>query len=224
MTDTQGTDRGIRSLADLGQLRFSADGLIPVVAQAEGSGAVLMVAWADRSALEKTLESGQMHYWSRSRQALWRKGETSGHTQEVVSLHTDCDGDTLLAVVRQIGPACHTGEPTCFGAGASPPGPGDSAVEEGLGEAVAALWATLLERNETRPEGSYTARLLGDENLRLKKLGEETVELVTAVARRDPAARIAEEGVDLVYHLLVAMVGAGVPAEALAAELRARRR
>lgn len=238
------SDRRLRRAEDLDILHFGVDGLIPVVAQDRGTGAVLMLAWASRDALEHTLVTGEMHYWSRSRSELWRKGETSGNVQRLVSLHGDCDGDTVLAVVDTAGPACHTQEATCFGEGTerglgSGPGPAGSpaAVAPGspasfpvdpaapsLGTTLQALWDTLAQRNRDRPEGSYTARLLADENLRLKKLGEETAELVTALAKGGPPGRIREEGSDLLYHLLVALLAAGVTPEELAAELEGRRR
>ena len=205
------TDRTLGSPADLDTLRFDDRGLLPVVVQDAETGAVLMVAWANREALERTLATGSMHFWSRSRSELWRKGGTSGNVQHLVSLHADCDGDTLLARVRPAGPACHTGETTCFGAGAAP-----------SGHITDALWQVLVARDRDRPEGSWTTRLLSDENLRLKKLGEETVELVTALVRED--ARAPEEAADLLYHLLVALRGAGFEWEAVKAELEARRR
>lgn len=95
-------------------VRFDGAGLVPVIAQRQGDGEVLMMAWMNRDALARTLETGQMHYWSRSRGRLWRKGETSGHTQRLIELRVDCDGDTLLALIDQTGPACHTGAPNCF--------------------------------------------------------------------------------------------------------------
>ena len=160
------TDRTLRSPADLDGLDFAKqNGLVPVVAQDAEDGRVLMVAWATREALALSLSTGQMHFWSRSRGALWRKGETSGNTLDVVSLHTDCDGDTVLARVRPAGPACHTGEATCFGAMESR---GEAASP---GAVLASLAATLESREKERPQGSYTVRLLDDENLRLKKLG-----------------------------------------------------
>lgn len=192
----------VTSPTHLDPLRFNADGLLPVVAQDAESGAVLMVAWANRQALELTLSTGFMHYWSRSRSALWKKGETSGNFQTVVSLQADCDGDTLLARVTMDGPACHTGEDTCFGpvaAGTIPTQTPDAIL--------ARLWRVLENRSRERPEGSYTTRLLDDENLRLKKLGEETVEVVTALLRKD--ARAPEEVADLLYHLLVALLAEG---------------
>lgn len=196
------TDRTLRAPADLDGLAWDDRGLVPVVAQDASGGAVLMVAWASRDALERTLASGEVWFWSRSRETLWRKGETSGNVLRVRSLHADCDGDTVLALVVPEGPACHTGEATCFGEGASP-GP---AAERP--EVLAELDAVLSERARARPGGSYTTRLLEDENLRLKKLGEETAELVTALARGD-GERIPEEAADLLYHVLVALRGAG---------------
>lgn len=196
-----GADRCIRTPGDLDPLEFNDRGLIPVVAQDVDTGAVLMLAWADRAALQQTLETGFMHYHSRSRNALWKKGATSGSVQEVVSLHGDCDGDTVLARVRQTGEACHTGTATCFGEGvdAGAGGPG--------GDVLTRLQATLETRLRDRPEGSYTSKLLSDENLRVKKLGEESAELIAALTRNDPD--VAEEAADLVYHLMVALLAAG---------------
>ena len=196
------TDRTLRSSADLDGLDFDkAAGLVPVVAQDASDGRVLMVAWADREALERSLSTGKGHFWSRSRAAMWMKGETSGNVLHVESLHVDCDGDTVLMRVRPSGPACHTGEPTCFGEGADPP--------RDAGTILGELDAVLAERQRDRPEGSYTVRLMDDENLRLKKLGEETAELVAALAKLD-TERAAEEAADLLYHLLAALRGTGV--------------
>ena len=221
------TDRTLRSAQDLDGLDFAKHaGLVPVVAQDAADGRVLMVAYATREALEKSLVTGMMHFWSRSRRALWRKGETSGNVLRVVSLHADCDGDTVLARVAPTGPACHTGESTCFGAYAAPLGVEAGALARPSAAAhdvLAALDATLAARQADRPEGSYTVRLLDDENLRLKKLGEETAELVTALAKND-GERIPEEAADLLYHLLAALRGAGVPLGAVMTALEARRR
>jgi phosphoribosyl-ATP pyrophosphohydrolase/phosphoribosyl-AMP cyclohydrolase len=210
---TEGTHRRITSPSELAGLRFAADGLIPVVTQDASSGAVLMVAWSSREALERTLETGFMHYWSRSRGELWKKGETSGNLQALKGLYQDCDGDTLLAQVSMSGPACHTGDPTCFGAIES-----DARSDAGV---LAELWQVLEARDRDRPEGSYTTRLLQDENLRLKKLGEELVEFVTALLRNE--TRASEEAADLIYHLLVALKGAGRSWDEVAAELERRR-
>ena len=173
------------------------NGLVTVVTQDARSGAVLMVAHADREALERSIATGEMHYRSRSR-GLWHKGATSGNRQRIISLTADCDGDAVLARVTTLGPACHTGEVSCFG---------DVAL---AADALGALDATIASRAAGEGDGeSYTRRLLDDRNLRLKKLGEETAELVTACADGD-AARATAEGVDVVYHLLVALQALGV--------------
>jgi phosphoribosyl-ATP pyrophosphohydrolase/phosphoribosyl-AMP cyclohydrolase len=187
----------------LDALRFDARGLVPVIAQHALTGEVLMLAWADRAALERTLDERVMWYWSRSRNALWKKGETSGNVQRLVSLHHDCDSDALLARVLPDGPTCHTGAWSCF---AAPP-------------TLAALDATIEER--TRSGAGYTGRLLGDGNLRLKKLGEEAVELALACGRGDVEG-VAEEGADLLYHVMVACRAAGVPTAAVLAVLEQR--
>jgi phosphoribosyl-ATP pyrophosphohydrolase/phosphoribosyl-AMP cyclohydrolase len=169
-------------------------GLVTVVAQDSVTGGVLMVALSNREAMERTLATGDMHYFSR-RRGLWHKGATSGNTQRVVSLTADCDGDTVLALVEPRGPACHTGAVSCFnGAG---------------GDALSTLDRTLAERAAGGHAGSYTRRLLADRNLRLKKLGEEMAELVTACADGD-RDRATEEAADVVYHTLVALRALGV--------------
>jgi phosphoribosyl-ATP pyrophosphohydrolase/phosphoribosyl-AMP cyclohydrolase len=188
-------------------------GLVTVVTQDARTGAVLMVAQADLEALERTIATGEMHYHSRTR-GLWHKGATSGNVQRLVSLTPDCDGDTVLARVIPAGPACHTGAPTCFGTVDS----GDPArdVLERL-DAVIAERATTSEE----PGASYTRRLLGDRNLRLKKLGEECAELITACADGNRAGAIGE-GADLIYHALVALRGVGVSLQDVTAELERR--
>lgn len=203
------TDRRLHSAADLDALRFDGRELLPVVAQDASSGRVLMVAWANKLALVKSLETGELHFWSRSREALWKKGETSGNVLEVRSLHADCDADTVLALVDPTGPACHTGEASCFGADAT-------GVLDGL-------WSVIEERARTLPEGSYTTKLLRDENLRLKKLGEETAELIVALARGD-GGRVPEEAADLIYHMLAALKASGVELGAVLDALDGRRR
>lgn len=170
-------------------------GLVTVVAQHALSGEVLMVAHGDAESMQRTAETGLMHYRSRSR-GLWKKGQTSGHTQRVVSLTADCDADAVLARVLPDGPACHNNTPSCFdGAPAA--------------EALGALDRTLSERKASLPTGSYTRRLYEDRNLRLKKLGEEAAELVVALADGD-GARAAEEAADLTYHVLAALKAAGL--------------
>jgi phosphoribosyl-ATP pyrophosphohydrolase/phosphoribosyl-AMP cyclohydrolase len=193
---------------DLNALDFEkGSGLVTVVAQDASTGQVLMVAFASREALERTLASGEMHYQSRSR-GLWHKGGTSGNTQRVVTLSADCDGDAVLARVIPAGPACHTGAPTCFG---------DIAADT-----LAELDATIDERADAGGTGSYTARLLADRNLRLKKIGEEASEFVTACADGD-TERANEEAADVLYHLLVALHAAGGSLGAVRETLRSRR-
>jgi phosphoribosyl-ATP pyrophosphohydrolase/phosphoribosyl-AMP cyclohydrolase len=191
---------------------FDASGLVPVVAQDRASGDVLMVAWANAEALERTAETGLAHFWSRSRNALWRKGETSGHTLRVVEARRDCDGDTLLFVVSPAGPACHTGTRTCFGE--------ESPTAAGMLDELARVVA---ERASAPVEESYTARILakGPDHV-LKKIGEEATEVVLA-ARVQSDDRLAEETADLLYHLLVALHQRGLPLSRVMDELRKRR-
>ena len=195
----------MNGLLDLDALDFAkAGGLVTVVAQDATTGSVLMVAHADREALSRCLATGEMHYTSRSRGA-WHKGATSGNVQRIVSLAADCDGDAVLARVRPAGPACHTGATSCF--------PDAALAADALGaldEVIAGRAALMPGPGEPAPASpSYTRRLLGDRNLRLKKLGEEAVELATACADGDPV-RGAEEGADLLYHTLVALRAIGV--------------
>lgn len=212
------SDRSIQSPDDLDSIDFAkGGGFVPVVVQDAASLEVRMVGWANRQAAEATLATGTVHFWSRSRGELWRKGETSGNALELESLHADCDGDTVLARVTPSGPTCHTGERSCFGeveVEADEAGGGSSSALERLD-------ATLSARQAERPEGSYTVRLLDDPNLRLKKLGEESAELVAALATAD-AGRAVEEAADLLYHTVVALRAEGVGIPALLAELERR--
>lgn len=184
-------------MIDLDRLDFAkGNGLVSVIAQDVRSGAVLMLAFADREALERTLASGELHLFSRTR-GPWHKGATSGNVLRVRELVADCDGDAVLARVEPAGPACHTGARTCFG-------------EAARGDALAALDATIAAR-AAAPAGTgagYTQKLLADRNLRLKKIGEEASELVTACADGD-VARATEEAADLIYHALVALRAVG---------------
>ncbi|MCA9759247.1 MAG: imidazole glycerol phosphate synthase subunit HisF [Candidatus Eisenbacteria bacterium] len=215
--ESPGIEREIRTRSDLDRVRF--DPLVPVVTQDYRSGEVLMVAWADREAMEATLDTGEMHYHSRSRGELWRKGETSGNTQRVVLLAHDCDADTILARVEPKGPACHTGEVSCFGQVAA--------------SGVAGLLRTLrarraeLEANDGSADPpaslSYTQRLLGDENLRIKKIGEEAAEVIHAILRRSEEDVVAESA-DLVLHLAVALEAKGTDFGKVLEELERRRR
>ena len=205
-------------MIDLDSLDFTkSDGLVTVVAQDALSGAVLMVAHADREALERTIETGEMHYHSRSR-GLWRKGSTSGNTQRLVSLSADCDGDSVLARILPAGPACHTGARSCFGdtaLAADALGELDATIESRAGEIAPNAGAPA----PAKP--SYTRKLLDDRNLRLKKIGEEAAELVTAFADND-RQRAIEESSDLFYHMLVALRAAGASIGDVRAELARR--
>jgi phosphoribosyl-ATP pyrophosphohydrolase/phosphoribosyl-AMP cyclohydrolase len=191
---------------------FDANGLVPVVVQDHASGDVLMVAYANAEALRRTAESGMAHFWSRSRQALWRKGETSGHELHVREVRADCDRDTLLMVVDPIGPSCHTGTRTCFGDG--------TATAAGVLDEVRRVIAS---RAAERPEGSYTVRLL-DKGLdhTLKKVGEEATEVILA-AKGESDERLAEEAADLVFHVLVALHQRGLGPGDVLEVLRRRR-
>ncbi len=193
-------------------LVFDDAGLLPVVVQDRASGDVLMVAWANAEALERTAETGLAHFWSRSRKTLWRKGETSGNGLRIVEARADCDRDTLLLVVDPEGPACHTGTRTCFGE--------TSPTAAGMLEELARVVA---ERADAPPEESYTARLLskGPDQV-LKKIGEEATEVVLA-GRAQSDERLAEETADLLYHLLVALRLREVPLARVMDELRRRR-
>lgn len=186
------------------------DKLIPVIAQDAVSNDVLMLAWADRRALAATRRTGYMHYHSRSRGKLWKKGETSGHVQKVESLHYDCDRDTILARVRQTGPACHKNQYSCFS-----PRP----FGGGLGE----LEGVLRERAARPAKGSYTRKLLADPGLRGEKLLEETSELIAAGKtrrRRD----ITAEAADVLYHLMVELTAHGLSLADVEKELGRRRK
>jgi len=199
---------------DLAALDFQkGNGLVSVVTQDALTGAVLMTAFADREALEQTVATGEMHYRSRTR-GLWHKGATSGNVQRVVSLEADCDRDAVLARVTPAGPACHAGTFSCFA---------DTAP---VADMLSAVDATIRVRAESMDDSgatpTYTQRLLADRNLRLKKLGEEAAELVTACADGN-AARATEEAADLMYHSLVALRALGVGLDEVRAALAARR-
>lgn len=185
-------------------------GRVTVVTRDARTGAVLMVAHADREAIERTEATGEMHYTSRTR-GLWRKGETSGNVQKVVRLTPDCDADAVLADVVPAGPACHDGTVSCF-----------REVGEASG-AFARVDAVVRARAETGEDTSYTRKLLADRNLRLKKLGEESAELVMACADGD-RTRAVEEAADVVYHLTVALRALGVGLAEVGAALDRRAR
>jgi phosphoribosyl-ATP pyrophosphohydrolase/phosphoribosyl-AMP cyclohydrolase len=205
---------GLWAALDPAALRYDERGLVPGVVQDLASGAVLMLAYADRRAVELTLATGEAHFYSRSRQALWRKGETSGNTLAVVEAVADCDGDALLLRARPAGPTCHRGTRSCFE-------PNAAALELGWLARVAA------DRRGADPERSYTARLLAAGVERVaQKVGEEAVETVVAAlaaaAHPERRGELVGESCDLLYHLLVLLLAAGVPPAELAAELARR--
>ena len=186
---------------ELDALHFDDHGLIPCIVQDWTTGEVLTLAYMNAESLELTLQTGETHFFSRSRQELWHKGATSGHTQTVRALRYDCDGDALLALVEPRGPACHTGERTCFHRGQVAPAAPH--------EALPTLERTVADRATLRPEGSYTTRLLDDPQLIGEKVQEEAEEVARA-ARSESDERVAEEAADLIYHLTVLLRGRGL--------------
>lgn len=205
----------------LDELKWDGDGLIPAVVQETETGEVLMVAWMDREALAKTLESGLAHFWSRSRRALWRKGETSGHTQHVDGLYADCDRDTLLVQAHQDGVACHTGARSCFftrlegGAAPRASGAGPAMLE--------VLERVLQSRKVERPSGSYAAGLFERGEAQIcRKIGEEATEVVTAALGGEGDARLVSEVADLWFHTMVLLASRGIPLRRVFEELARR--
>ena len=197
------------------EINFDENGLVPCVVQHAGTGEVLTLAYMNREALERTRDSGETWFWSRSRGELWHKGETSGNVQHVKELRWDCDADALLALVEPAGPACHTGERTCFHNGQlEPPVPA---------EAVPVLERTIARRNAERPEGSYTAELLAEPGRIGDKIREEAEEVASAAAG-ETDARVAAEAADVLYHLAVLLASRGLGFEDAFAELNGRRR
>ena len=185
-------------------------GLVAAIVRDARSGAVLMLAWMNEESLERTLDSGETWFWSRSRRELWHKGATSGATQRVIRIATDCDGDALLIDVEPHGPACHTGVRSCFGDDANGP--------------LAKLMATLRQRNEERPAGSYSTSLFDrGRPAILKKVGEEAAEVIVAAAA-EGRERLISETADLVYHLSVLLVSENLDWSDIVAELEARSR
>jgi phosphoribosyl-ATP pyrophosphohydrolase/phosphoribosyl-AMP cyclohydrolase len=181
-------------------LAYDERGLVPCVVQDWGTGEVLTLAYMNAQALARTRETGELHLYSRSRQELWHKGATSGNTQAVRALRVDCDGDTLLALVEPAGPACHTGERTCFHRGELTPA--------APSEVLAALERTVGKRARSRPPGSYTVELLDDPQLIGAKVMEEAEEVARA-AREESSQRVDEEAADVIYHLIVLLHSRG---------------
>jgi phosphoribosyl-AMP cyclohydrolase / phosphoribosyl-ATP pyrophosphohydrolase len=193
-------------------INFDDHGLVPCVMQDWRSGEVLTLAYMNEEALQRTLESGEVHFYSRSRQEIWHKGATSGNIQRLKQLRYDCDGDAIVALVEPAGPACHTGERSCFyrdlqgsadpGVDA-PPAPGEPLPA--TYEALATLERTLIERRRERPEGSYSVELFDDPGLAADKVSEEAAEVVKAV-ESESEERVAEEAADVLYHLAALML------------------
>jgi phosphoribosyl-AMP cyclohydrolase / phosphoribosyl-ATP pyrophosphohydrolase len=182
------------------EIRYDDNGFVPVIVQDWTTGEVLTLAYANEQALARTRETGELHLWSRSRDELWHKGATSGNTQAVRALRVDCDGDAVLALVVPAGPACHTGERTCFHNGdVEPLAPH---------EALPALTRTLAQRAQEQPAGSYTTTLLADPPLIAEKVLEEAEE-VTRAAREESDERLDEETADVLYHLMVLLRSRG---------------
>ncbi len=214
----------------LEQVKFDESGLVPVVAQDHATGEVLTLAYANAESLRLTVETGDLHFYSRSREEIWRKGETSGNVLKLRQLRYDCDGDALVALVEPTGPACHTGERSCFyrelGGSASTEVDAPAVMGEPAPvahEALATLERTLRSRAGERPEGSYTVELLDNPKLIGEKVEEEAEEVVRA-AREETDERVAEEAADLLYHLAVLLASRKVPQSAAMEVLNGRRR
>ncbi|HET9720808.1 MAG TPA: bifunctional phosphoribosyl-AMP cyclohydrolase/phosphoribosyl-ATP diphosphatase HisIE [Solirubrobacteraceae bacterium] len=180
---------------DDAQINYDERGLVPCIVQDWRTGEVLTLAYMNAEALERTRDTGEMHFWSRSRQELWHKGATSGNIQRVRALRYDCDADALLALVEPQGPACHTGQRSCFHRG-------DPQSDHAPFAALPALERTIAERARHRPESSYTAQLLADPAHIGEKVQEEAEEVARA-ARQESDERVAEEAADVLYHLSV---------------------
>jgi phosphoribosyl-AMP cyclohydrolase / phosphoribosyl-ATP pyrophosphohydrolase len=211
-------------------IRFDESGLVPCVAQDWRSGEVLTLAYMNEEALRRTRETGEVHFFSRSRDELWRKGESSGNVMRVRQLRYDCDGDAVVALVEPAGPACHTGERSCFYrelGGSAAPEPDAAAVpgepEPAPHEAGAVLERTLQARRDERPQGSYTVELLDDPPRIGDKLREEADEVARA-AGSESDERVADEAADLLYHLQVLMLSRDMPLSAALEALNGRRR
>ena len=196
------------------EIAFDENGLVPCVVQDARTGEVLTLAYMNEEALERTRETGEVHFFSRSRDELWRKGETSGNVMRLEGIRYDCDADALLALVDPSGPACHTGERTCFHRGDMDPA---------AHEALPALERTVAARAAEKPEGSYTAELLADPQRIGEKVREEAAEVADA-AGGEPEDRVAAEAADVLYHLTVLLASRGLSLDHAFRELNGRRR
>jgi phosphoribosyl-ATP pyrophosphohydrolase/phosphoribosyl-AMP cyclohydrolase len=200
-------------------VRFDDQGLVPAIVQHARSGEVLMLGYMNEAALQRTLESGLVTFWSRSRQAIWQKGETSGNHLRMVEIRQDCDGDALLVLAEPVGPTCHTGEPTCFHRQLDGEKVRGRAPASGM---VTELSDLIARRATERPDGSYVVKLLDGGVDRIgKKIGEEAAEVIIA-AKNNSAPELTWELADLLFHSMVLLAKQGVPIEAIWAELRRR--
>lgn len=202
---------------NIGILKFGEDGLVPVVTQSYYSGKILMQAYANREAIEETIKSGYATYYSRSRKSLWKKGEISGNLQRVVDIKVDCDEDSLIYTVIEEGPACHTGQPTCFYRSLVT----TQAKPDGF-EILHTLYSLAAERKNNMPENSYITSLFkkGSDKI-IQKVGEEAVEVVIALKNRNKE-EIVMESADMLFHLVVALVDSGVELAQIQQELLKR--
>lgn len=196
------------------EVKFDERGLIPAIVQNAKTREVLTLAYMNQESLARTIETGQTWFWSRSRNELWHKGETSGNTQHVLSLALDCDRDAIVVLVDPAGPACHTGARSCFDVA-------EDSID--LGRVLDGLYQLIESRERERPAGSYTTYLFSEGiDKILKKVGEESAETIIA-AKNEERERLASEVSDLVYHLVVLLVARGVTLEEIAKELKQRR-
>ena len=208
-------------MSSLDDLQWDAQGLIPALVQEAETGELLMLAWMDRAALTRTLETGLAHYWSRSRQALWQKGESSGHRQHVEGIYADCDRDALLVLVHQEGVACHTGSRTCF---FNTLRDGSRAGQTFEGPGILDLVERVIQSRKAEPTpGSYVAGLLQKGEAEIcRKIGEEASEVVTAALGGEGDARLVEEVADLWFHTMVLLGGRGISLRRVFEELGRR--
>ena len=208
---------------EIENLKFDERGLVPAIVQDAATNEVLMLAYMNAESLRRTVETNETWFWSRSRKELWHKGATSGNTQRVIDIRSDCDGDTLLIRVEPAGPACHTGARTCFQNEGDPPEQSFDDLTESLGSLLDGLYSLIATRKAERPEGSYTTKLFDDGLKRiLAKVDEESQETIVA-GREESDQRLVEETSDLLYHLLVLLVQRGVTLDQIRDELAKRR-
>ncbi|NOU63541.1 bifunctional phosphoribosyl-AMP cyclohydrolase/phosphoribosyl-ATP diphosphatase HisIE [Paenibacillus sp. LMG 31461] len=207
------------------QIKYDAQGLVPAIVQDAVSKEVLMLAYMNSESLQRTIQTGDTWFWSRSREELWNKGATSGHTQKVKALRYDCDADTLLVLVEQVGPACHNGSYTCFTSNIAVEGSIEEAAPATGGDRfaiLAELEAVIASRDAERPEGAYTTYLFekGVDKI-LKKVGEETAEVIIAAKNKDNE-ELRYEASDLIFHLMVLLRNNKLPLDDIMKELANR--